>query len=85
MPRVPTSQFCKASGGIEGENNTGVFLSSSIFLGLSIRTKKPWSRKDILTQRNVTIQISLLAVACEWHEEREENKYFVFDDSIVFR
>ena len=82
MPRVPT--FCqsrKALGGVEGKSNAGIFKSGFIFLGNFIETKKkPCSRNDILTQRIVTFQISLLVVDCEWHEEREEKKYFVLDE-----
>ena len=44
------------------------------------KQKKPCSRNDILTQRIVTFQISLLVVDCEWHEEREEKKNFVLDE-----
>ena len=81
LPRVYTfCQSCKASGGIEGESNAGIFKSGPIRLGTFYRNKKPWSRKDILTQSTVTFAISLLAVDCEWLEEREEKKYFVLDE-----
>lgn len=80
MPRVHT--FCqsrKALGGIECESNAGMLESGSIFLESSIETKKPCFRNDILTQRIVIFQISLLVVVREWHEEREEKKHFVLD------
>ena len=32
------------------------------------------------TQSTVTFGIPLLAVDCEWLEEREENKYFILDE-----